>query len=232
MEDLHPPAGHTARILDGKALAGRIRAGLKQRVEEGVAAGRPRPGLATLLVGDDPASRIYVRSKLRACETAGLASFHRLLPGNASGEEVLAQVRTWNEDSAVHGILVQLPLPGGIDSQAVLECIRPAKDVDGFHPVNQGRLLQGLPGLRPCTPKGILRLLEEAAVLVGRSNIVGKPVALMLLERHATVTLCHSRTPDLAAEVGRADVVVAAAGRAGLVRSAWIRPGAAVIDVG
>ncbi len=240
MENLHPPAGHTARILDGKALAARIRAALKTRVEEGVRAGRPRPGLATLLVGDDPASRVYVRNKLRACETAGLASFHRLLPGNASGEEVLAQVRAWNEDPGVHGILVQLPLPAGIDSQAVLESIRPAKDVDGFHPVNQGRLLQGLPGLRPCTPKGILRLLDEApvplegrhAVVVGRSNIVGKPVALMLLERHATVTLCHSRTPDLAAEVGRADVVVAAAGRAGLVRGAWIRPGAAVIDVG
>ncbi len=193
-----------------------------------------------MLVGDDPASHIYVRNKRRACDEVGFANFHIELPAETSQELLLARLAELNADPAVHGILVQLPLPRHIDEQAVLMAVSPAKDADGFHPLNQGALLQGAASLRPCTPRGVMALIDESgcplkgrrAVVVGRSNIVGKPVALMLLERHATVTVCHSRTADLAAEVAGADVVVAAVGVAKLVQGGWIKPGAVVIDVG
>jgi len=197
-------------------------------------------GLATVLVGDDPASQVYVGSKVRACQEVGIESFGHRLPASTSQAELLDLIGRLGRDPRVHGILVQLPLPAGIDTQVVIEAIPPHKDVDGLHPVNQGRLLAGQPGLRPCTPLGVLRLLDEVGVplagaraaVVGRSVLVGKPVALLLLERHATVTMCHSRTADLPGEIGRADVLVAAAGQSDLVRGAWIRPGAVVIDVG
>jgi methylenetetrahydrofolate dehydrogenase (NADP+)/methenyltetrahydrofolate cyclohydrolase len=227
------------QTIDGKAVAAAVRNELRDRVAR-LAARGVVPGLATILVGDDPASRLYVGNKERACEEVGLQSFGHRLPATTSQAELLALVRDLGRRPDVHGVLVQLPLPGRLDAQQVIEAVPPAKDVDGLHPVSQGRLLAGQPGMRPCTPLGVMRLLEETgvvlrgarAVVVGRSVLVGKPVALLLLERHATVTLCHSRTADLAGEVGRAEVVVAATGQAHLVRGAWIRPGAVVIDVG
>lgn len=226
-------------IIDGKAVAARVRAEVAEQVsalrERGV-----QPGLATVLVGEDPASEVYVRNKRRACEGAGMRSFGHRLQASVTQDELLALVGQLAADPDVHGILVQLPLPSGLDAAAVVAAIPPEKDVDGLHPVNQGRLLAGQPGLRPCTPLGVLRLLDEVgatlvgarAVVIGRSALVGKPLALLLLERHATVTLCHSRTRDLAAEIGRAEILVAAAGRAGLVRGEWVREGSVVIDVG
>lgn len=230
----------TARILDGKALAREIRAELKVDIGAAVTQGRPRPGLATVLVGEDPASQVYVRNKRRACEEVGMANFHVELPADADQPTVLHHLSELNRNPDVHGILVQLPLPRGLDENLILQAVEPAKDVDGFHPLNLGRLVQGRPGLRACTPRGIMRLLEASgtdlkgkhAVVVGRSTIVGKPVALLLLEQHATVCICHSRTKDLAAEVARADVVIAAVGVEHLVQGDWIRPGAVVIDVG
>ena len=227
------------QTIDGKAVAAVVRDDVRRRTvhlkERGVV-----PGLATVLVGDDPASRLYVGSKEKACEDVGMRSFACRLPATATQDEVLTLVRRLGRDPAVHGILVQLPLPPALDPHEIIETIPPGKDVDGLHPVSQGRLLAGRPGLRPCTPLGVMRLLDETgvmlrgarAVVVGRSTLVGKPVALLLLERHATVTLCHSRTVDLAGEVARAEVVVAATGQAGLVRGEWIRPGAVVVDVG
>jgi methylenetetrahydrofolate dehydrogenase (NADP+)/methenyltetrahydrofolate cyclohydrolase len=227
------------QILDGKKVAAAVRSEVRERVLRLVAGGVV-PGLATVLVGDDHASHVYVANKEKACGEVGIRSFGHRLPAGTSQAELTALVHRLGADPAVHGILVQLPLPPSLDAQQVVEAIPPDKDVDGLHPVNQGRLMAGRPGLRPCTPLGVLRLLDECgtplagahAAVVGRSVLVGKPVALLLLERHATVTLCHSRTRDLGAEVGRADVVVAATGRAGLVRGAWIRPGAVVVDVG
>jgi methylenetetrahydrofolate dehydrogenase (NADP+)/methenyltetrahydrofolate cyclohydrolase len=227
------------RTIDGKAVAAVVRSEVRERVTRLAAAGVV-PGLATVLVGDDPASRIYVGRKERGCAEVGIRSFGHRLPAGVAQAELVALVRELGRRADVHGILVQLPLPAPLDAQQVIDELPPEKDVDGLHPVNQGRLLAGRPGLRPCTPLGILRLLEESgvqlrgarAVVVGRSLLVGRPTALLLLERHATVTVCHSRTADLGAEVGRADVVVAAAGQAGLVRGAWIREGAVVIDVG
>ena len=228
--------GHT---IDGKRVAAAVRSEVRERVAR-LASHGVVPGLATVLVGDDPASRLYVGNKERACEEVGMRSFAHRLAASTEQAELLALVRELGRRRDVHGILVQLPLPPPLDARAVIETLPPEKDVDGLHPVNQGRLLAGEPGLRPCTPLGVLRLLDETgvvlkgahAVVVGRSLLVGKPVALLLLERHATVTVCHSRTVDLGAEVGRADVLVAATGQAGLVRGAWIRPGAVVIDVG
>ncbi len=226
-------------LIDGKAVAavvrGEVRARVARLVDRGVV-----PGLATVLVGDDPASRLYVGSKERACAEVGIRSFGNRLPADVPERDVIGLVRDLGRRADVHGILVQLPLPPPLDARRVIDAIVPEKDVDGLHPVSQGRLLAGVPGLRPCTPLGILRLIDETgtalagrrAVVVGRSVLVGKPVAMLLLERHATVTMCHSRTTDLAGEVSRADVVVAATGQAGLVRGAWIRPGAVVIDVG
>jgi methylenetetrahydrofolate dehydrogenase (NADP+)/methenyltetrahydrofolate cyclohydrolase len=225
--------------IDGKAIAAAVRGEVRARVSR-LAERGTTVGLATVLVGDDPASQVYVGNKQKACAEVGIRSFGHRLPATATQGELVALVRDLGRNPEVHGILVQLPLPKGIASDAVIEAIPPAKDADGLHPANQGRLMAGQPGLRPCTPLGVMRLLDETgvalqgarAVVVGRSVLVGKPLALLLLERHATVTLCHSRTRDLAGEVARADVVVAAAGQAGLVRGEWIAPGAVVIDVG
>jgi methylenetetrahydrofolate dehydrogenase (NADP+)/methenyltetrahydrofolate cyclohydrolase len=231
--------GEGAAIIDGKAIAARVREDVRARV----AALRTRgtvPGLATVLVGDDPASAIHVRNKEKACRDVGMASFGYALPATTSREELLGLVAELNGRADVHGILVQLPLPKHLDSNAVIDLLAPAKDVDGLHPISQGRLLAGVPGLRPCTPLGVMRLLDEAgvdpkgrrAVVVGRSLLVGKPVALLLLERHATVTICHTRTRDLADEVARAEILVVAAGVPGAIAGEWVRPGATVIDVG
>jgi methylenetetrahydrofolate dehydrogenase (NADP+) / methenyltetrahydrofolate cyclohydrolase len=228
-----------AQIIDGKAVAATVRAEVRERVGR-LAARGVVPGLATVLVGDDPASHVYVGSKEKLCGELGMRSFGHRLAATTPEAELLQLIRRLADDPAVHGILVQLPLPRGLDPHAVIAAVPPEKDVDGLTPVSQGRLLAGEPGLRPCTPVGAIRLIDETgvtlqgarAVVVGRSLLVGKPVALLLLERHATVTLCHSRTRDLADEVGRADVVIAATGQAGLVKGAWIRPGAVVIDVG
>ncbi len=232
----------TAKIIDGKAIAERIRAQIAAEVQQRVENGLPRPGLATVLVGDNPASQIYVRMKHKACEQVGIRSFGRVLPADATQDEVEAVVEELNADPAVHGILVQLPLPAGLDEEKVLGRIRLEKDVDGFHPLNIGRLAQKgrEPLFVPCTPAGIMVLLEEAgvtlegarAVVLGRSNIVGMPVSLLLLRRNATVTVCHSRTRDLPAVTREADVLIAAVGRAEMVRADWVKPGAVVIDVG
>lgn len=228
-----------ARTIDGKAVAAAVRAEVRERVARLERAGMV-PGLATVLVGDDPASAAYVGRKRLACEEVGMRAMGYRLPASAAQADVVALVRRLAADPAVHGILVQLPLPPPIDQATVIDAIPPHKDVDGLHPVNQGRLVTGLPGLRPCTPLGVLRLLDaigfdprgKRAAVLGRSLLVGKPLALLLLERHATVTICHSRTQALDQEVSRADLVVAAVGRAQFVRGEWLRPGAVVVDVG
>jgi methylenetetrahydrofolate dehydrogenase (NADP+)/methenyltetrahydrofolate cyclohydrolase len=229
-----------ATIIDGKQVAADVRA----RVAKDAAALRERtahtPGLVTILVGEDAASQVYVRNKIKACEEAGMASFHEPMPATSSQDEVLAMVERYNADDRVDGILVQSPLPGGLDFKQVLERIDPAKDVDGFHPLNVGRLVAGQPGLVACTPAGVMELLDATgvelqgadAVVVGRSDIVGKPVALLLLHRSATVTVCHSRTRDLNEVTRRADVLVAAVGRARMITADMVKPGATVIDVG
>ena len=230
----------SAHLIDGKAIGAAVRAEIGKRAAEFTARTGIRPCLAAVLVGEDPASRVYVRNKGKACVDAGMLSRQINLPATASEKELLDLVAQLNADDSVHGILVQLPLPDQIDESKVIESIAPSKDVDGFHPVNAGRLLIGEPGFIPCTPYGILKLLEyekvdlkgKHAVVVGRSNIVGKPVALLLLSRHATVTICHSRTQDLPGVVRSGDVVIAAVGKAEMVRGSWIKPGAVVIDVG
>ena len=229
-----------ATIIDGKAVANEVQNQIKQEVDGLERRWGLAPGLAVVLVGDDPSSHIYVRNKEKACKEVGIKSFEHLLPATISEKELLALVNQLNKDKNIHGILVQLPLPPHIHAEKILEAISPHKDIDGFTPVSQGTLVLGGDGFRPCTPMGIMRLLEAAhcdpkgknAVVVGRSNIVGKPVALMLLEKHATVTICHSRTASLRDEVGRADILVVAIGKAGLVRGDWVKPGAVVIDVG
>ena len=230
----------TARRIDGKTAALGLRQEVGRGVERFVEMTGRAPGLATVLVGEDPASAVYVRSKNRATAEAGMAGFAHNLPDTTSEAELLALVDRLNADSAVDGILVQLPLPAQIDSAKVIAAIDPAKDVDGFHALNAGRLATGLDSLVPCTPLGCLHLLKTElgdlsgleAVVVGRSNIVGKPMALLLLGENATVTLAHSRTRDLPEVVRRADIVVAAVGRAEMIRGDWIKPGAVVIDVG
>jgi methylenetetrahydrofolate dehydrogenase (NADP+)/methenyltetrahydrofolate cyclohydrolase len=230
----------SADLIDGKEFAQRLRERVAGAVPDFVEAVGRAPGLAVVLVGEDPASQIYVRSKGKATEAAGMASFSHRLPDTAGQEELLALVEHLGLDDAVDGILVQLPLPAGIDDQAVIEAIDPAKDVDGFHPVNAGRLAIGEDGLVPCTPLGCLMLLKDRlgdlagleAVVVGRSNVVGKPMAQLLLRENCTVTLAHSRTRDLPGVVRRADIVVAATGRAGMIEGDWLKPGATVIDVG
>jgi methylenetetrahydrofolate dehydrogenase (NADP+)/methenyltetrahydrofolate cyclohydrolase len=229
-----------AAIIDGKAVAKEVQRQIKEEVEGLDRRWGMAPGLAVVLVGDDPASHIYVRNKEKACKEVGIRSFEHLLPATISERDLLALVQHLNKDKNVHGILVQLPLPPHIRAEKILDAVSPHKDVDGFHPVNQGMLILGGDGFKPCTPMGIMKLLEAAgcdpkgknAVVVGRSNIVGKPVALLLLEKHATVTICHSRTVNLRDEVGRADILVAAIGKAGLIRGDWIKLGAVVIDVG
>jgi methylenetetrahydrofolate dehydrogenase (NADP+)/methenyltetrahydrofolate cyclohydrolase len=227
-------------VVDGLALAQQMRKELAEAVGRHVAAGRRPPCLAVVLVGDDPASASYIKGKRRACERVGIAALERDLPATASEEDVLAVVAELSADDGVDGILVQLPLPGGLRATRIVDAIDPAKDVDGLHPRNAGLLLQGEPCLTACTPLGIMRILEHYgielsgahAVVVGRSALVGKPVSLLLQQKHATVTMCHSRTRDLAAMCRSADVLVVAAGVPRLVKRDWIRPGAAVIDVG
>ena len=228
-----------SQIIDGKAVAAQVRSEVASGVNE-LARRGVVPGLTVVRVGDDPASAIYVRGKRKDSEEVGFRSVEHHLPATTTQAELLTLVARLNADEAVHGILVQLPLPKGIEERAVLEAIDPRKDADGFHPYNVGALSIGLPGPRPCTPAGIMRLLASAgcnpkglrALVVGRSNIVGKPMAMMLLEAHATVTIAHSRTVDLPGEVARADILVAAIGKAELVKGAWVKEGAVVIDVG
>ncbi|NLW10164.1 MAG: bifunctional methylenetetrahydrofolate dehydrogenase/methenyltetrahydrofolate cyclohydrolase FolD [Firmicutes bacterium] len=227
------------KILDGKALAARIKEGLKKEVAQLTAEGLT-PGLAVILVGEDPASQVYVRNKERACAELGINSWKHHLPADTSQEDLVQLVKRINADPEVHGILVQLPLPAQIKTEAVLDAIDPAKDVDGFHPVNLGLLAAGRPGIIPCTPAGVIELVKESGVeiagkecvIVGRSNIVGKPLAFLFLQEHGTVTICHSRTRNLEEVCRRADILVVAAGRAGLVHGGMIKPGAVVIDVG
>ena len=229
----------TARILNGNAIRDRIYAELEKQIAELRSAGI-RPGLAAVLVGDNPASKIYVSSKVAACEKLGLASFHLAPPASITTIELLDLVDDLNRRDDVDGILVQLPLPPQVDSKRVLEAVDPAKDVDGFHPYNVGRLLAGRPTLVSCTPAGVMEILRRSeiaieganAVVLGRSDIVGKPVALLLMHANATVTICHSKTRNLSDVVRRAEIVVAAMGRAAMVTSAYIQPGATVIDVG
>jgi methylenetetrahydrofolate dehydrogenase (NADP+)/methenyltetrahydrofolate cyclohydrolase len=226
----------TARILDGKAIAARLRARLAERV----AALPFRPGLRVVRVGDDPASGVYVRNKDRAAAEAGFDSATIHLPADTTESALLATIARLNADPAVDGILVQLPLPAQIRAEAAIAAVDPAKDVDGFHPLNAGRLAAGQPGLVPCTPRGVMHILAEAgidlrgarAVVLGRSQIVGRPMAQLLLGADCTVTIAHSRTRDIAAECRRADVLVAAVGRPEMVRGDWIAPGAVVVDVG
>ena len=229
----------TARLIDGKALAAEVRAALRPAVGA-LAARGARPGLAAIVAGDDPASRVYVRNKVRACEEVGVRSELHEFPADVAERALLECVAGLNRDPAVHGILVQLPLPAHLDTERVLAAVSPAKDVDGFHVENLGALLRGAPRFVPCTPAGVLRLLDHAgvplagrhAVVIGRSNIVGKPLALLLLQRYATVTICHSKTARLAELARQADVLVAAAGRPRMVGAEMVKPGACVIDVG
>ena len=226
-------------IIDGKAIAAKMRAEMAAEIstlkKKGIT-----PGLATVLVGEDPASEVYVRMKGNACKELGMHSEKHTLPAETTEAELLALVERLNSDPAIHGILVQLPLPKQINTDTILEAISPAKDVDGFHPYNVGRLVVGKPTFQPCTPYGVMVMLREAGVdlagkevvVVGRSNIVGKPVALMCLQQHATVTICHSKTRDLPSKVRAADVVIAAVGVPEMIKGEWIKEGAVVIDVG
>lgn len=232
----------TAELLDGKSIAEDIRSKVKIEVETRVKKGKSVPGLATLLVGENPASQVYVRSKHKACQEAGILSFGYDLPATATQEDVENLVKQLNQDPKIHGILVQLPLPSGLDEERVLNMISIEKDVDGFHPLNIGRLAQKGrdPLFIPCTPAGTMYLIEKVmpkiegknAVVLGRSNIVGMPVALLLVRANATVTICHSRTKNLPEVIRQADILVAAVGKAEMVKGDWVKPGAVVIDVG
>ena len=229
-----------AEIIDGRAIAQAVRAELRTDVEAWVAHGNPKPGLATVLVGDDPASAVYVGGKQKASAEAGIEGFDHRLPQDAAHEEVSRLLQRLNDDPAVSGILLQLPTPPQVDGPALTELIDPAKDVDGLTPISAGLLAKGRPGLRPCTPAGVMELLRRhdvalegaEAVVVGRSDLVGKPLSALLLAANATVTTCHSRTRDLADVCRRADVLVAAVGRAEFVQGDWVKQGATVIDVG
>ncbi len=229
----------SARILDGKAVAAKIKTEIRREVE-GLKAKGVTPGLAVVLVGDDPASHIYVRNKERNCQELGFNSQTFRLPATISQDELLTLIQQLNADPAIHGILVQLPLPAHLSTEKIISFIKPEKDVDGFHPVNLGNLLRGEAGMIPCTPAGIMELIKESGVevagkecvIVGRSNIVGKPLFHLLLQAHGTVTVCHSRTRNLAEVTRRADILVVATGQAGLVNGEMVKPGAVVIDVG
>jgi len=229
----------TARLLDGTKIRDEIFAELKSEIAR-LAGEGIRPGLAAVLVGENPASQLYVKSKIAACEQLGLASWMHTPAASITTDQMLRLVHDLNNDNAVDGILIQLPLPSQVDTKRVLEAVDPAKDVDGFHPVNLGRLVSGRPGLVACTPAGCMEILRRNkipieganAVVLGRSDIVGKPMALLLMHANATVTICHSKTRDLAGVVRGADIIVAAMGKAGYVQADWIRPGAAAIDVG
>ena len=230
----------TARLIDGKAIALKLREDIKARVEVLKDAGKRVPGLAVVIVGEDPASQIYVRNKHQATEAAGMLSIKKVLPATATQDEVLAVVHALNADPAIDGILVQLPVPKQIDSKAVIDAIAVEKDVDGFNPENLGLLAQRTPRLRPCTPYGCMKMLEYSgidpagmdAVVLGQSNIVGRPAALELLMKGATVTICHSKTKDLVGHIQRADLIVAGIGKPEFVKGEWIKPGAVVLDVG
>jgi methylenetetrahydrofolate dehydrogenase (NADP+)/methenyltetrahydrofolate cyclohydrolase len=230
----------SAEIIDGKAIAQQVRNEVREEVAAWVGQGGRRPGLATVLVGDDPASAVYVGGKQRASEEVGITGFDHRLPQDATHEQVESLLHELNADPRVSGILLQLPTPPQVDGPALTELIDPAKDVDGLTPISAGLLAKGRPGLRPCTPTGIMELLRRhdvelegaEAVVVGRSDLVGKPIAALLLQANATVTTCHSRTRDLAGVCRRADVLIAAVGKAGLVEGEWVKEGATVIDVG
>ncbi len=229
-----------ARLINGRALAATVKGAVRAQIDELAARGARRPGLAVVRVGDDPASTVYVRGKRRACEEVGVLSLAYDLPGTTPETQLLALIDALNHDARVDGILVQLPLPEQIGRTAVIERILPAKDVDGFHPYNIGRLAQRIPVMRPCTPYGVIRLLEsigapfkgQNAVVVGASNIVGRPMSLELLLTGATATVCHRFTADLREHVSRADILIVAAGKPGLIPGEWVRPGSIVIDVG
>ena len=229
-----------ARLIDGKALAQQVRDRLAKETAELLAQKGIKPGLATILVGDDPGSQIYVRNKQKACEMAGIYVDDFKLPASTTQAELLRLIEKKNADPKIHGILVQLPLPKHIDSKVILEAVSPLKDADGFHPYNFGRLVEGNPVFEACTPKGVIKMIESAgvtiegkrAVVVGRSNIVGKPLALMLLQRNATVTICHSKTKDLPAVCREAELLLVAIGKAKFVTADMVREGAVVIDVG
>ena len=231
--------GGAAQIIDGKAVAAR----LKEQVAVDAAALKARgvtPGLAVILVGDDAASQVYVRNKIATCEKTGIKSFGHFLPASTSAADLLDLIKKLNGDKTVHGILLQLPLPAGLDANMMIQAIDPAKDVDGLHPLNAGRLMAGLPGLAPCTPQGALILIKSVeeklaglhAVVIGRSLLFGKPMAQLLLASDCTVTQCHSKTRDLPGICRQADILIAAIGRARMVKGDWIKPGAIVIDVG
>ncbi|USZ47998.1 MULTISPECIES: bifunctional methylenetetrahydrofolate dehydrogenase/methenyltetrahydrofolate cyclohydrolase FolD [unclassified Halomonas] len=230
----------TAQLIDGKSIAATVRQQVARQVQARIDAGERIPGLAVVLVGEDPASHVYVRNKHRACEQAGISSVQHALPASTSQAELEALVDQLNADSSIDGILVQLPLPDHLDARPILERILPSKDVDGFHPYNLGRLAQRLPLLRPCTPKGVMTLLHHSglavrgldATVVGASNIVGRPMALELMLAGCTTTVCHRFTRDLEAQVRKAELLVVAVGKPGLVKGEWVRDGAIVIDVG
>jgi methylenetetrahydrofolate dehydrogenase (NADP+)/methenyltetrahydrofolate cyclohydrolase len=230
----------TATIIDGREAAARVRADVAREVAELVKEGGRPPGLATILVGDDPASEVYVRNKRKVSAEVGITDHHRHLTADASQEEVAAAIAECNDDPGVSGILLQLPVPEGLDGAALTGLIAPEKDVDGLTPISVGRLVKGTPGLRPCTPLGIIELLDihgvaiegAEAVVVGRSDLVGKPVAALLMQRNATVTTCHSRTRELPSVCARADILIAAIGRARMIGAEYVKPGATVIDVG
>lgn len=229
-----------AQIIDGKQIAQQIRNDLAQQIQARLEQRKPRPGLAVVLVGDNPASQLYVKMKQKACQEVGIYSEEHRLPETISQNQLLDLIDQLNKDPRIHGILVQLPLPAGLDEEEVIMRIRPDKDVDGFHPVNVGRLAIGVKTYPPCTPAGVMKMLDwincdpagKKAVVIGRSNIVGKPVAQLLLQRNATVTICHSRTKDLMAECRQADILVVAVGKPKMVKAEWVKPGAVVIDVG
>lgn len=229
-----------AKLIDGKAIAAELREDMKQHVKARRLNGQSVPGLAVIMVGSDPASSVYVRNKRNACEEVGINSFAHDLPETTTQQELIELIDKLNDDDQIHGILVQLPLPDGLDSQAILECIKPEKDVDGFHPYNIGRLALRMPVLRSCTPRGIMIMLEKTvgdvkgmdAVIVGASNHVGRPMTLELLLAGATTTTCHRFTRDLETHVRRADLLIVAVGKPGIVRGDWIKPGAIVVDVG
>ena len=230
----------SAKLIDGKRIATEVKSEVAEAVTARVSEGLARPGLATILVGGDPASAVYVANKVRSCEEVGFVGFHRELPAAASEAEITAVIAQLNADAAVNGILLQLPLPKGLDGSSLSSLIDPAKDVDGLTPSSVAALAMGRPGLRPCTPSGVVELLDRhdvaiegaEAVILGRSDLVGRPLGALLLERNATVTTCHSRTRDLAAVCARADILVAAVGRPQMVKAAWVKAGATVIDVG
>ena len=230
----------TAKIINGRALADEMQLAMQEDIHQLVEKKKMSPGLAVVLVGDNPASHVYVRMKAKACEKIGIYAKQVSLPKETKEEELKKIIRELNHDTKIHGILVQLPLPEHISSHAVIESINPAKDVDGLHPLNFGNLLLGIPHFVPCTPAGIMELLKKEkievkgkrAVVVGRSNIVGKPIAILLMMEHATVTICHTRTIDLPSVTSQADILIAAAGKAGMITGNMVQPGAVVIDVG